>query len=103
MAGSLENVLNWCSSFYNSEGCMNSEILLQIFRFSKTLFVCLSSYSLMRKCLPLLEYCGVMMNSYAELIKGYMSHIISTGAMNIVCWIIRIHELPCHIFILHIN
>ena len=81
MPGSLENVLNWCSSFYNSEACIyhhiNSETLFQIFRFSKTLFVCLCPYSLMR-CLPLLEYCGVMMNSYDELIKGYISHIIST-------------------------
>ena len=74
MPGSLENVLNWCSLFYNSKGCIydhtNSEILFQIFRFSKTLFVCLSSYSIMRQCLPLLEYCGIMMNSYDELIKG---------------------------------
>ena len=81
MTESLENVLNWCSSFYNSEGCiyhlMNSETLFQIFRFSKTRFVCLSS--LMRQCLPLPEYCGVMMNSYDEFINRYISHIISTG------------------------
>ena len=36
MPGSLENVLNWCSLFYNSEGCIydhtNSEILFQIFK-----------------------------------------------------------------------
>ena len=56
MPGSLENVLNWCSSFYNSEGCMNSEILFQIFRFSKALFLCLCSYSLMGKCLSFHEY-----------------------------------------------
>ena len=99
MPGSLENVLNCCSSFYNSEGCMNNEMLFQIFRFSETLFICLSSYSLMRKCLPLLEYCGVMMNIYAKLIKGYLSHIISTRATNIVCWIIRVHEFACHLFL----
>ena len=103
MPGSLENVLNCCLSFYNSEGCMNSEILFRDFRFSKTLFLCLSSYSLMGKCLPFLEYCGIMMNSYAELINGHISHIISTGAMNIVCWIIRMHGFACHIFFLHIN
>ena len=62
MPGSLENVLNWCLSFYNSEGCMNSEILFQDFRFSKILFLCLSSYSLMGKYLSFLEYCGVMLN-----------------------------------------
>ena len=68
MSGLLENVLNWCSSYHYS-GCtclhMNSEILFQIFKFSKALFVCLSSYYLMRHCLPLLEYCGIstaMMN-----------------------------------------
>ena len=59
MSGLLENVLNWCSSYYYSEGCtclhMNSEILFQIFRFSKALFVCLSSYYLMRHCLPILN------------------------------------------------
>ena len=36
MPGSLENVLDWCSFFYNSEGCiyhhMNSETLFQIFK-----------------------------------------------------------------------
>ena len=50
MPESLENVLNWCSSFDNSEGCifrhMISKILFQIFRFSKPLFVCLSSLTL---------------------------------------------------------
>ena len=69
MPGSLKNVLNWCSSFYSSEGCMNSEILFQIFRFSKALFLCLSCYSLM-ECLSFLEYCGVIMDRYAELING---------------------------------
>ena len=62
---------------------MNSEKLNQIFRFPKTLFVCLSS--LMRQCLPLLEYCGVLMNVYDEFIKACISHIISTGSMSIVC------------------
>ena len=74
LPGSLENVLNWRFSFYSSKGCiyhhMISEILFQIVRFSKTLFVCLSFYSLMRQCLPLLEYCGVMINSLMNLLKG---------------------------------
>ena len=61
MPGSLENVLNWCLPFYNSEDCMNSEILFQDLRFSKILFLCLSSYSLIGY-LSFLEYCGVMLN-----------------------------------------
>lgn len=77
MPGSLENILNWSLSFYNSEDCMNSEILFQIFRFSKTLFVCLSSYFLMRKCLPLLEYCGVMMNLFKDIYTPYHQYMVN--------------------------
>ena len=62
-------MLNWCSSFYNVQGCiylhMISEIVFQIFKFSKALFVRLSSCSLMRNYLALPEHYGVstvMMN-----------------------------------------
>ena len=53
------------------------------FRFSKPLFVCLSSCFLIRNCLPLTLW---SFNSHDELIEGYLSYIISTGPIKIICW-----------------
>ena len=73
--------------------CKGSEILFQIFRFSKTLFLCWSSSSLLSNCLPLLEYCEVL-TVMMNLLKGTSSHIISTGSIRIACWtMMRMREL----------
>ena len=55
MTGSFENALNWCSSFYNSKGCiylhMIREMLSQIFKntISKLRFLLLSHLVLTSK------------------------------------------------------
>ena len=85
--------------------CLNQKVLYifiwlenPYFRFSKPLFVCLSSCSLIRNCLPLTLW---SFNSHYELIEGYLSYIISTGPIKIFCWTMGTHELACLIFFLH--
>ena len=42
-------------------------------------------------------------NSHDELIEGYVSRIISTEPMKIICCTMGMYELACHMVFFHIN
>ena len=66
----------------------------QIFRFSKTLF--LLKFLLLNEKLSTAGWTFWSFDIHDGLVEGYISCIISEGPIKIVCWTMRLHELPCH-------